>query len=218
MGGTLEDVQVEPLVWASVTGATANGSTLVKTAGAGWNAGAAASNAIVSGDGWLEATAIETNTQRVFGLESGGAAASWTDIDHAIELATDGTVKVHELGVTRGTYGSYANGDLLRVEVQDGIVRYRRNGTLLYTSAVMPSYPLHADAALYTTGATLYHLTMGDLVWQEIPGIEIRGNRLRKTGSTGWGAASMISTRAISSGFVEMVYPQNGTSLLGPEP
>ena len=86
VGGTLEDVQVEPLVWASVTGATANGSTLVKTAGAGWNAGAAASNAIVSGDGWLEATAIETNTQRVFGLESGGAAASWTDIDHAIEL------------------------------------------------------------------------------------------------------------------------------------
>ncbi|MET0553063.1 MAG: chitobiase/beta-hexosaminidase C-terminal domain-containing protein, partial [Vicinamibacteria bacterium] len=211
VGGVLEDLLVEPLVWSSVTGATATGSTLVKTAGAGWNAGAAASNAIASGDGWLEATAIETNTRRVFGLESGGAASTWSDIDHAIELDSDGTVKVHESGVTRGTYGSYVNGDLLRVEVRDGFVRYLRNGTLLYTSAVVPSYPLHADTALYTTGATLHHVTMGDVVWLDNVGVEIRGNRLQKTAAAGWGNAGAYSTRAINSGFVEMVVAEKQT-------
>jgi alpha-tubulin suppressor-like RCC1 family protein len=211
VGGTLEDVLVETIVWTSATGVTANGATLVKTAGAGWNAGAAASNAIASGDGWLEATAIETNTQRVFGLESGGAASAWTDIDHAIELAADGTVKVHESGLLRGSYGSYANGDLMRVEVRDGIVRYLRNGTLLYTSAVAPAYPLHADTALYTTGATLHHVTMGDVVWLDDVGLEVRGSRLRKTASAGWGNAGAASTRAIDSGFVEMVVAEWAT-------
>ena len=211
-GGTLEDVRVETLVWTSAAGVAMNGATLVKTAGSGWNAGAAASNAIASGDGWLEATAIETNTQRAFGLESGGAATTLSDLDHAIELTETGTVKVHESGVIRGTFGSYANGDLLRVEVRDGIVRYLRNGTLLYTSAVVPSYPLHADTALFTTGATLHHVTTGDVVWLDDVGVEIRGNRLAKTAALAWGNAAAFSTRAINSGFVEIVVAEKNTS------
>lgn len=210
--GIIEDVQVETIVWTNAAGVTATGGNLVKTAAAGWNASAAASNEIASGDGWLEATVTETSTQRVFGLESGGAASTWSDLDHAIELAADGTVKVHESGVLRGTYGSYSNGDLLRVEIRDGVVRYLRNGTLLYTSAIPPAYPLHADTALYTTGATLSHLTMGDVVWMDDVGLEIRGSRLWKTAGTTWGNAGAYSTRAIDSGFAEMVAAEKNTA------
>ncbi len=36
-----------------------------------------------------------------------------------------------------------------------GVVKYSRNGTVFYTSAKTPSYPLLVDTALYTHGATL---------------------------------------------------------------
>ena len=48
-----------------------------------------------------------------------------------------------------------------RVAVEGGVVRYRRNGALLYTSAAAPSYPLLVDAALYTQGATLNNAVLG---------------------------------------------------------
>src|SRR5437870_3352007 len=52
--------------------------------------------------------------------------------------------------------GTYAPGDKLRVSVDSGVVTYRKNETtVLYTSTLTPTYPLFADAALYTNGATL---------------------------------------------------------------
>jgi alpha-tubulin suppressor-like RCC1 family protein len=205
-GAVLQDVLVERLVWTSEIGVATNGATLTKTAASGWNAGAASSNAIASGDGWVEFTAIETNTQRVLGLESGAASTTWSDIDFAIELTDTGSVKVHESGVLRGTFGSYAHTDLFRIEIREGVVRYRRNGTLLYTSAVAPTYPLHADASLYTTGATLVDVVMGDLVWLAEQNVEVRGALLRKSdAANAWGTAGAVSTRTISSGYVEFV-------------
>src|SRR6185437_8838020 len=46
-------------------------------------------------------------------------------------------------------------GDVLRVAVEGGVVKYRKNGTLLRTSTVAPTYPLYAGAALYTNGSTV---------------------------------------------------------------
>jgi len=52
--------------------------------------------------------------------------------------------------VTRGTFGTFVSGDHLRVAVEGGVVRYYRNGTLLYTSSVTPAYPLLVDSAVGT--------------------------------------------------------------------
>jgi hypothetical protein len=62
---------------------------------------------------------------------------------------------VYEAGVKVAGAGTYANGDTLRVSVESGLVKYRKNGTLLYMSVVAPTYPLRVDTALYTAGATL---------------------------------------------------------------
>ena len=35
------------------------------------------------------------------------------------------------------------------------MVKYRKNGTVVYTSPLAPVYPLYADATLYTNGSTL---------------------------------------------------------------
>ena len=43
------------------------------------------------------------------------------------------------------------------------MVKYRKNGTLLYTSTVTPSYPLLVDTALYSNGSTISVVISGNL-------------------------------------------------------
>jgi alpha-tubulin suppressor-like RCC1 family protein len=205
IGATLTNVSLETLVWTGATGVSVNGAGLVKTSGDGWNANASSTQAITQLDGWMEFTAIETNTRRVAGLKTAGSASDYTNIDFAIDLGSSGVVTIWELGTSRGTFGSYASGDRLRVEIQDGVVLYRKNGTLLYTSTIEPSYPLHVEAVLYNNGATLADVAMGLLVWRSEVGVTFRGNSLVKTGSsTAWDSGA-FSTKAINSGSVEWV-------------
>ena len=103
----------------------------------------------------VEVTASETNKHRRFGLSNGNTNQSWDDIDFCIYLEGSGTVYINEGATPRGSFGSYATGDVFRVAVEGGVVKYRKNGTLLYTSTVSPTYPLLVDTALYSTGATL---------------------------------------------------------------
>ena len=49
-------------------------------------------------------------------------------------------------------FGTYQAGDRFRVAVEGGVVKYRRNGVLFYTSAGAPAYPLLVDTALYSLG------------------------------------------------------------------
>jgi hypothetical protein len=41
------------------------------------------------------------------------------------------------------------------VGIEGGVVRYMKNGVVMYTSAVAPTYPLLVDTALFSPGATL---------------------------------------------------------------
>jgi hypothetical protein len=97
----------------------------------------------------------------MLGLSNGNTDQNYTDVDFAIYAATSGVLYVYEKGLSKGAFGSYATGDVLRVAVEGGVVRYRRNGTLLYTSTATPTYPLLADTALFTTGATLNNAVLG---------------------------------------------------------
>ena len=54
-----------------------------------------------------------------------------------------------------GPSGRTLPGDVLRVAVVGGVVKYSKNGTVLYTSPKAPVYPLLVDTALYSTSATL---------------------------------------------------------------
>jgi hypothetical protein len=57
--------------------------------------------------------------------------------------------------VSKGSFGAYAVGDRLRVAVEGGVVKYSRNGSLLYTSSQAVQYPLLVDTALYNSGTAL---------------------------------------------------------------
>ena len=210
-GSTVTDAVLEPLVWMNTSGLSTQGATLTKTANDGWNAGASSTNTIFSGDGWMEFTAIETNMRRVAGLKANGSALSYADIDFAIDLGATGLISVYELGMLRGPFGSYADGDRLRVEIQNGIVRYRQNGVVFYTSAVAPVYPLHAEASLFSQSATLFDVAIGDFVWINDTKVRIFGNSLAKNvGTFGWDA-SAYSTKTINSGYMEFTASETTT-------
>jgi hypothetical protein len=88
------------------------------------------------------------------GLSTVDSDQNYASIGFAIYPAANGALNIYESGVHRGAFGTYASGDVLRVAVEGGVVKYRKNGTLLYTSLVTPGYPLLVDTALYENGAT----------------------------------------------------------------
>lgn len=160
----------QAVIWQAGVGVTASSNNLTKNAPDGWDAGASSAQSIVSGDGYVEFTASETNKYRMLGLSNGDSNQVYTDIDFAFYPAADGGLYVYESGNYRGYFGPYATGDLLRVAIEGGTVKYKRNGTLLYSSTISPTYPLLVDTSLYSNGATLNNVVIsGNVQTNTIP-------------------------------------------------
>jgi hypothetical protein len=104
---------------------------------------------------------IETSTARMIGLSRNATSPGYADIDYALAAAAGGTLLVYERGANRGSVGTYVSGDRLRIAVEDGVVRYRKNGVLLYTSQVIPSSSLVLDGAIFHAGGTIANAVIG---------------------------------------------------------
>ena len=89
------------------------------------------------------------------GLSHGDTNQSYEEIDFALYPWIDGNLYVFESGTSRGSVGPYTTGDVFRVAVEGGVVKYRKNGVLLYTSGVTPTYPLLVDTTLFPTGSQI---------------------------------------------------------------
>lgn len=144
------------VTWTSSVGVSISGNNLTRTAaGDGWNAGARSNQSIASGDGYAEFTATETNKKRSMGLTHNTSVTGYQNIDFGIVLSETGQITIHEGAGVYGVFGTYTTGDRVRVGVENGVVKYRKNGTLLRTSTVAPTYPLYAGGAPYTSGSTV---------------------------------------------------------------
>ncbi|MFN8690331.1 MAG: hypothetical protein ACK5XL_10065, partial [Cyclobacteriaceae bacterium] len=137
---------------------------LTKVQGGGaWNGGAASWNT-VSNNGYLEFTASETTTLRMIGLSSTNLNADWTSIRYAFRLNAGGILEIREEGSGNLiTGGTYTTGDVLRIAVEAGVVRYYKNGSVLFVSALVPTLPLIADCSINTVGGTLTGVKVGNL-------------------------------------------------------
>jgi RHS repeat-associated protein len=146
-----------PVGWTNTVKVSVSDNSITKTAVglSAWNAGAVSEKGIDYGDGYMEFTVSETNKARRAGLSNGDTNQNWNDIDYCIFLEANGNVSINEGSNLRGNFGTYSSGDKFRVSVENGVVTYRRNGALLYTSTVSPQYPLIVDTSLYTNGATI---------------------------------------------------------------
>jgi len=156
-GGGGQDVN-----WTNVVGVSVSGNNLTKTASDDWyNARASSTQAINSGDGYVEFTASETTTNRMLGLgEFGNGYFTYSNIRYAIYLA--GSVLYTSEYGSLTNVGSYTSGDKLRVAIESGAVKYYKNGTLLRASTLGVIYPLYVDVALYQNGSTLTGAVIND--------------------------------------------------------
>jgi hypothetical protein len=214
---------VEQVQWTAAGGVAVSANSLTKNAAIGWgNAGAISSKSLLAGDGFAQHTIYETNTARMLGLGNGNTSRGWEDIDFSLYTMADGHLRVYEKGVLRGTFGSYASGDRLRIGVVGGVVRYYRNTSLLYSSTSRPTYPLIVDTALYTPGATLAKVVISrnwstpfdqPVAWKSATGVAVSGHNLTKTAPIGWGNAGAISTKSLlaGDGFVEHTVQETNT-------
>jgi hypothetical protein len=196
-------------------GVQASGNDLTMTGPRGWgNGGAVSSKHLAGGDGSFELTASETDTARMIGLSSSDFDQSWRTLDFALYLSPFGELAIYERGVYRGSVGSYATNDVLRVAVASGVVTYWNGGVLLYTSHATPTFPLAVDSALHTPGATLTGVVVSGnwtlslppssagtaVAWTEAAGVAVSGNNLTKTAPTASVNTGTVSVQSLAAG------------------
>src|SRR5262249_39705308 len=81
----------DAVVWTNAVGVSVSGNSLTKTGGnTAWDAGAASTNVIRDGYGWVEFTVTETNKHRIVGLSNGDSNQSDSDIDFGVILISNG--------------------------------------------------------------------------------------------------------------------------------
>jgi hypothetical protein len=210
------DSSAVAVTWTNVVGVTATGNDLTKPGGVNaWDAGAVSVETLV-GDGYVEFTTAETTATKQAGLSSGDSGQGHADIDFAIRLRGNASVGIYEAGVLRGNFGAYAAGDRFRVAVEDGLVTYWRNGVLLYTSSVAPTFPLLLDTSFLNPGGTLHDavLVATSLDWQNVVGVTIaNGNDVTKTSTaTGWSAGAFTVQFLSGDGFAEFTVAEANTA------
>jgi hypothetical protein len=164
-GATIQNVTISPasFYWKSRVNITASGTSLTKSGStAAWDAGASTA-ASLGGNVYAQFTTAESNTAKMVGLSRVDASRKFQDIEFALYLTAGGKVQVYESGVLRGTFGSYAAGNVFRVSAVGGVVTYSKNGAVFYTSSAPATSPLLLDTSLLTPGATVNDAVLASL-------------------------------------------------------
>jgi len=145
------------IIWENGAGVSVSGNSLTKTATTAWGNSGAGSTQILTAntDGWVEVTAVETDTYRMFGFSSSNPDNNYASINYGIVISVSGGLLVFENGTNMGNIGTYSNGDRIRVERTGTTILYKRNGSTVYTSSIPSSSQLVADASLFSIGATI---------------------------------------------------------------
>lgn len=144
-----------PVSWTNIVKAISIGTGPEKPAGCdGCGSTAVSQQRITSGNGYLEVVANEANQNGRIGLMLGGKPVSGANIDYAIGLCNGARVSIRERGRYR-TQTTCRTGDVFRVAVEDGVVKYYKNGAVIYQSRVAYAYPLVAAVALFNPNASV---------------------------------------------------------------
>ena len=138
-----------------------------KVSGAGdgyyWDASASSGASVSSGDVYAQAQADRTDTYVQFGLGR-TTSPNQNTIDFAVLLTDAGQVKVAEMDNIILGLGTYQPGDVFKVSVESGVVKYYKNGTLFYTSTISPTYPLYYNAVIADMGGRILN-ALNDEMW-----------------------------------------------------
>ena len=153
-----------PVLWANKVGVSSSGNYLTKTNSTNWwNAGASSLLGINSGNnGYITTSASATNTFKMIGLSPSDAGPSWNTIKYNLYLMQGGQVRIYQSGSRVGEYGNYQEGDVFKIEREDGYIKFFRNNILLTGWEVTMNEPLVADVCMFTPGSTIDNVRYAD--------------------------------------------------------
>ncbi len=204
------DIEIYDIVWTDLDGVAVNGNSLTKSrVRNNWYEGAASFNELPPNtDGWIEMTAVENNTNRMFGLSAYNQAATWNTIDHSFYVKSSGSIQIYESGSSKCSCGSYSAGDKVRVERSGSQILYKLNGNTIYTSNCDPSKSLIADVSLYSTTSTISNAVASfpalstsphNIEWTDLVKVYANYNSLTRDDSyRGWNAGAASINRLIN--------------------
>jgi hypothetical protein len=153
------NVTPSPVTWASAVNLSTANNGLQKIGGCDGcpDATAVSQQAIGSVGGWAQWSAPEVQTLRVLGLSPSTVVT--TDIPFAIRLQA-GTAEVRELGMYKAEI-PFVVGDTFRITVEQGTVRYSKNGTTFYASANSATEAMRIHAILFGLNGALSNIVAG---------------------------------------------------------
>ena len=152
-GNSLSKIGVDG--WASTVPALPNGDI---------DSGAFSDQAI-HGDGYLATTLVGDGSQvGAIGLSSANANDSIYSMDYAVSYGAGGELSFYQNGTLQLSADvSAVEGDELKLAVNDGVVSVLLNDALVHSFTQNSNgAPLHADVALYSTGAAFDNIVMSD--------------------------------------------------------
>lgn len=162
---------VQNVTWSTpsvINVAVATNNLTKDLGGAAFNAGAVSTQMLIAGDGYVESTVAETNTDRLFGLSKGNDGQAASDIDFAVFLRSNGELEIRRNGTTivPSPTINYATGDVIRIEINGNDVLFKRNGNIFLTlenSISASNYPLIVDTSIEDMGATIQNVQVASL-------------------------------------------------------
>ena len=146
-------------------------------------------------------------TTWIVGLSNGESSSSWRDVEYGLR-SSDGILKVYESGTWRTSGPALANGDVLSIHVDTGMVEYRLNGDAFYTSSYAGTPNFYVDTsfkegaiALLATVVTTF-ANPGDMAiwnWQNATGgVNDAGNSISYSGMPEAWANNTINSAPLS--------------------
>lgn len=139
------------VTWTQLVNASSNGAELWKVRGCADcpDAGAVSTQAVA--DATFRFT-VSSGYRLVVGLGRDAGTNTGYAIDYAFSFSDRGGFEIREGGTYRRE-GTFTASDVFGISVFGGVVKYYRNGTLVYTSGVAATSPLVADTSLLSLGA-----------------------------------------------------------------
>ena len=143
----------ESITWGAILNSTPSDGGLEKTAGCTGCAAGGVSVDTITAAGFIEFTPSAGHRLYV-GLGAPNAAPGGVDIAHSFSFWPDGGWDIREHNAYRRE-GRFSAGDRFRVVVENGAVKYFKNGALVYASALTPALPVALNVSLLTLGASI---------------------------------------------------------------
>lgn len=204
---------LQNVVWVDTKNVTVSGNDVRKSGGCdGCNdAGAGSAQTIVSGDGYVQFTTT-TGPMGYLGLAKGTTKYTGTQLPFSLAFQ-DTYMTVYESGAYRADI-AFVPGDVFRIQIVSGVVKYKKNGTAFHTSTVAPTYPLRANAVLLNSSARVDNAvfkaatltssataSVQDVAWTNTANVTVAAASLTKTGGCdGCPDAGARSVQRIPSG------------------